>query len=79
MPNIYGTRAHIANEILRKTLSETHDWVLSSSLTLDDEAADVLEDLIKDHYLERRGFSVRWRYPALQYIWARKKGVWDRR
>ena len=79
MPLNYGTRAYIADEVLRKTLSETHEWVPSSSLTPDNEAADVLEDLIKDHYLERRGLSVRWRYPALQYIWARKKGVWDRR
>lgn len=79
MPLNYGTRAYIADEVLRKTLSEAHEWVLSSSLTPDEDAADVLEDLIKDHYLERRGLSVRWRYPALQYIWARKKGVWDRR
>ena len=49
------------------------------SLAPGEEVADVIEDLIKDHYLERRGRSVRWRYPALQYIWARKKGVWDRR
>lgn len=79
MPLNYGTRAYIADEVLRKTLSEAHEWILSSSLTPDDDAADILEDLIKDHYLERRGLSVRWRYPALQYIWARKKGVWDRR
>lgn len=75
----YGTRARIANEILRKTLSETNMWVTTDSLVPDDKAADTLEDLINDHYLERRGLSVRWRYPALQYIWARKKGVWDRR
>ena len=79
MPLNYGTRAYIADEVLRKTLSEAHEWVLSSSLTPENDAADVLEDLIKDHYLERRGLSVRWRYPVLQYIWARKKGVWDRR
>jgi hypothetical protein len=79
MPLNYGTRARIADEVLRKTLSEANTWVPSASLTPDDNAADVLEDLIKDHYLERRGLSVRWRYPALQYIWARKKGVWDRR
>jgi hypothetical protein len=78
MPLNYGTRASIADEVLRKTLSEANVWVPIDSLTPDDEAADVLEDLIKDHYLERRGLSVRWRYPALQYIWARKKRVWDR-
>lgn len=75
----YGTRAHIANEILRKTLSETNMWVTTDSLVPDDKAADTLEDLINDHYLERRGLSVRWRYPAFQYIWARKMRVWDRR
>ena len=75
----YGTRARIANEILRKTLSETNMWVTTDSLVPDDKAADTLEDLVNDHYLERRGLSVRWRYPAFQYIWARKKGVWDRR
>lgn len=75
----YGTRARIANEILRKTLSETNMWVTTDSLVPDDKAADTLEDLINDHYLERRGLSVRWRYPALQYIWARKMRVWDRR
>ena len=74
----YGTRARIANEILRKTLSETNMWVTTDSLVPDDKAADTLEDLVNDHYLERRGLSVRWRYPAFQYIWARKMRVWDR-
>lgn len=75
----YGERARIADQILQETLSETNEWVPIDSLTPGEEVADVIEDLIKDHYLERRGRSVRWRYPALQYIWARKKGVWDRR
>ena len=75
----YGTRARIANEILRKTLSETNMWVTTDSLVPDDKAADTLEDLVNDHYLERQGLSVRWRYPAFQYIWARKMRVWDRR
>lgn len=79
IPQNYDTRARIANQILRKTLSETNEWVSTDSLVPDDKAADTLEDLINDHYLERRGLSVRWRYPALQYIWARKKRVWDRR
>ena len=54
-------------------------WVTTDSLVPDDKAADTLEDLVNDHYLERRGLSVRWRYPAFQYIWARKMRVWDRR
>lgn len=79
MPSNYGTRLRIAEEILRRTVSEDNTWVSTDLLISDDEADITLEDLIKDHYLERRGLSVRWRYPALQYIWARKKGVWDRR
>ena len=57
----------------------TNEWVPVDSLPQDDIALEVLEDLIKDHYLARRGSTVRWRYPALQYIWARKMRVWDRR
>lgn len=75
----YGERAQVADQILRQTLSQTNEWIPVDSLTQGEEFSDVLEDLIKDHYLERRGRSVRWRYPALQYIWARKKGAWDRR
>lgn len=75
----YGANEKIANQILRQTLSITNKWVPIDSLPQEDIALEILEDLIKDHYLERRGHSVRWRYPALQYIWARKKGVWDRR
>ena len=75
----YGEHAQVADQILRQTLSQTNEWTPVDSLTQGEEFSDVLEDLIKDHYLERRGRSVRWRYPALQYIWARKKGAWDRR
>lgn len=75
----YGTNAKMADQILRSTLSATNDWTCIDSLPQEDITLEVLEDLIKDHYLERRDHSVRWRYPALQYIWARKKGVWDRR
>ena len=75
----YGANEKIANQILQQTLSMTNEWVPIDSLPQDDIALEVLEDLIKDHYLARRGSTVRWRYPALQYIWARKKRVWDRR
>ena len=75
----YGERAQVADQILRQTLSQTNEWIPVDSLTQGVDFSDVLEDLVKDHYLERRGRSVRWRYPALQYIWARKKGAWDRR
>ena len=79
VPSYYDGRARIADDILRKALSETNVWVSIDSLAPNEEAAATLDDLVKDHYLERRGLSARWRYPALQYIWARKKGAWDRR
>lgn len=75
----YGERAILAERVLQATLSETNDWISTDILPSDDGVDEILEDLTKDHYLERRGRSVRWRYPALQYIWARKKGEWDRR
>ena len=75
----YGERADLAEQVLRATLSETNDWIPVDTLPPDNGVDDILEDLTKDHYLERRGRSVRWRYPALQYIWARKRGGWDRR
>ena len=75
----YGERANLAEQVLRDTLSETNDWIPVDTLPSDDGVDDILEDLTKDHYLERRGRSVRWRYPALRYIWARKRGGWDRR
>ena len=79
VPLLYGDQTNLARKLLSETLSEANDWISVDKLLSDDEAADVLEDLIKDHYLERRGQSIRWRYPVLQYIWARKKAGWDRR
>ena len=75
----YGERASLAEQVLRATLSETNEWIPVDTLPPDNGVDDILEDLTKDHYLERRGRSVRWRYPALQYNWARKRGGWDRR
>lgn len=75
----YGERASLAERVLRATLSDTNDWIPVDTLPPEDGVNKILEDLTKDHYLERRGRSVRWRYPAVQYIWARKKGEWDRR
>ena len=75
----YRERADLAGRVLRATLSEANDWIPVGALPSDDGVADILEDLTKDHYLERRGQSIRWRYPVLQYIWARKKAGWDRR
>ncbi|EFW09049.1 hypothetical protein HMPREF9005_1976 [Actinomyces sp. oral taxon 178 str. F0338] len=75
----YRERADLAERVLRATLSEANDWIPVGALPPDDGVDDILEDLTKDHYLERRGQSIRWRYPVLQYIWARKKAGWDRR
>lgn len=75
----YRERAELAERVLRAMLSEANDWIPVGALPSDDGVADILEDLTKDHYLERCGQSIRWRYPVLQYIWARKKAGWDRR
>ena len=75
----YGERADFAERVLQATLSDTNDWIPVDTLPPEDGVNKILEDLTKDHYLERRGRSVRWRYPAVQYIWARKKGEWATR
>ena len=75
----YGERADLAERVLRAALSETNNWTPVDTLSSDDGVNSIIEDLTNDHYLERRGRSVRWRYPALQYIWGRKNGGWDRR
>ena len=75
----YGERADLAERVLRAALSETNNWTPVDILSSDDGVNSIIEDLTNDHYLERRGRSVRWRYPALQYIWGRKNGGWDRR
>ena len=72
----YGEQTDAAEEVLKAALSQDHGWTPDTDLS--PEASRVIDYLIKDHYLERRGTTIRWRYPVLQYIWARRKGVWDR-
>ncbi len=75
----YGARVDLANSVLRASLSMERNWIPVEDLPSCDGIGTVIDDLVKDHYLERRGQSIRWRYPALQYIWARKEAGWDRR
>lgn len=72
----YGDRTRLAQKTLDSAVSSEHQWVPLASL--DAAVLDVLDDLVADHYLEVSGQRVRWRYPALQYIWARRRRLWDR-
>ncbi len=78
----YGIQADLARRILDVTVRANNDWVPASHVSAvleDPDAFDgVVENLISDHYLVRHGSSVRWRYPVLQYIWARRRNLWDR-
>lgn len=78
----YGTDVALAQAILDSTLSRTNDLMEVGALGLDQpdnpRLETVLTKLAGDHYLERRGTRVRWRYPVLQYIWARRRRVWER-
>lgn len=80
-PN-YGADAKLARQILNEALSADNAWFeiegLRSGIDQPERFDDVLADLVSDHYLTQRGRSVRWRYPALQYIWARRAMIWDR-
>ncbi|MFT4217312.1 MAG: hypothetical protein QM619_09045 [Micropruina sp.] len=80
-PN-YGDDAKLAGEILNGALSVENTWRDVGTLRTDvgepERFDSVLTNLISDHYLEQRGRRVRWRYPVLQYIWARRRMIWDR-
>ena len=78
MEPYYGKRSRLANDVLDAAVSTARNWVPMNDLPQKPGADKVVEYLIKDHYLERRGRTVRWRYPALQYIWARRRGIWNR-
>jgi hypothetical protein len=79
IPELYGEQTHIAKRLLTTCLSETNEWIHIERLIKDSSEFTVLDTLIKDHYLEQMGNKVRWRYPTLQYIWARKERQWDRK
>ena len=80
-PN-YGDEAQLAKQILNHTLSETNDWhelsEVRAALGPSPRLAGTVENLVSDHYLIQRGQRIRWRYPTLQYIWARRQAIWDR-
>ena len=74
----YGTRAGLARKVLGAAVSMNRDWIRITEFLPDEGVAAIIDDLCSDHYLERRGRSIRWRYPAFQYIWARSHDLWER-
>lgn len=69
----------LAQGMLDACLSRDREPRPVKNLGVDKESQDILETLVKDHYLEyvEQGMSCRWRYPALQYIWARRRRIWE--
>lgn len=80
-PN-YGDDAALARQILDHTLSESNDWhdlsEVGDALGSSPRFSRTVENLVGDHYLIQSGQRIRWRYPTLQYIWARRQAIWDR-
>ena len=74
----YGARAGLARKVLGAAVSMNRDWIKITESLPDEGAATIIDDLCSDHYLERRGHYIRWRYPAFQYIWARSHDLWER-
>lgn len=68
-----------ARGLLDACLSRDREPRRVEDLCPDKASQDVLDTLVKDHYLEyvEQGMSCRWRYPALQYIWARRRRIWE--
>ena len=78
----YGMNAVLARRILDEAVRADNSLVvvdtICSTLGAPESFDAVVENLISDHYLSRHGSSVRWRYPVLQYIWARRRNLWER-
>ncbi len=78
----YGQKARLAAQVLSATATAApRAWVPLAEAVKDDaseELDEVVGLLCSDHYLERRGSRVRWRYPAFAYIWARKHNLLER-
>ncbi|RAX22679.1 MULTISPECIES: hypothetical protein [unclassified Actinomyces] len=78
----YGQNARLAARVLSATATAApRVWVLLTEALKGDsseELDEVVGLLCSDHYLERRGSRVRWRYPAFAYIWARKHNLLER-
>ncbi|MBO3725030.1 hypothetical protein J5X07_08320 [Actinomyces bowdenii] len=68
----------LARRLLNDCLSPDREPKPVKDLCPDKASQDVLDALINDHYLEyvQQGMACRWRYPALQYIWARRYRIW---
>lgn len=76
----YGQDAAFAGQILDRALSLQNTWVRADELNPDSQVRfdAVLDMLVSDHYLTLKGNRVKWRYPTLQYIWARRRRKWER-
>lgn len=69
----------LARGLLDACLSRDREPRPVEDLCPDKTSQDILDTLVKDHYLEyvQQGMACRWRYPALQYIWARRRRIWE--
>ena len=74
----YDTRAGPARKVLGAAVSMNRDWIKITEFLPDEGVGTIIDDLCSDHYLEHRGRSIRWWYPAFQYIWARSHDLWER-
>ena len=74
----YDTRAGPARKVLGAAVSMNRDWIKITEFLPDEGVGTIIDDLYGDHYLEHRGRSIRWWYPAFQYIWARSHDLWER-
>lgn len=75
-PN-YGVDADLARTILDGTAAEPSSQSMESLSQRLGEESDrigrVLDFLVDDHYLSRRGNTVAWRYDILRRIWVRRR------
>lgn len=75
----YGPLTVEAEQILDITSrSAPGAWVAVADLPQGDELRNTMDLLCQDHYLERHGGRVRWRYPAFAYIWSRSRNLRER-
>lgn len=76
---LYKKNKKLVNKVLEITSVTPHEeWTQIDSLPRQSSLEEVIDLLCCDHYLERKGHSVRWRYPAYAYIWARKHNLLGR-
>ena len=73
----YGGDSALAHRILRTVLaagSIARDE-LPAKVGASDHLDQVVEDLISDHYLIKKGTDLTWRYPVIRHIYARRYGL----